>query len=185
MKRKMKTEEILEKLEEGHEPEELFAILSLTKDQFKSLSDHEDDSVLMHLARQPRFPKELIPKFVNHESEFVRSCIAEHRKLTAEQREKLAEDSDWGTRCNIALNPKTTTPLIIRLSCDEHHLVNNDAFPRLKNMDVTLRNMEKAFDLIKNSDYISNENLKKTFNVLSQKIDVPEVATFMKALLHT
>jgi hypothetical protein len=163
--KKMKTEDILKKieeLEEFYEIRDFIHSLDLTKEQFEILAENEDRG--------------------------VRQAIAEHSDLPNALVYKLAEDKDQhnSVRRAIAFLSDLPDDLIIRLSCDSDCVnISIKGFEKLKNLsNLKSEDLEKAYDLIRTSKIIGRENFEKTFDyIISNFPELSEAAKLFKSII--
>ncbi len=123
---KMKTEDILEKLEglKYLEIEDFILSLDLTKEQFQILSKNEDMWVRWAIAEHPDLPKYLMYKWVEDEDAgarwSVRWRIVERPDLPKDLMYKWVEDEDESVRQRIAEHPNLPEDLMYKMSEDEN-----------------------------------------------------------------
>jgi hypothetical protein len=155
---KMKTKDILKKLEELKELglagiRDFILSLDLTNEQFKILSEEKSWIVVWSITRRPDLPEDLMYK--------------------------MAEDDDGDIRCDIASCPDLPNDLIIRLSCDFSWGTSFEKLSTLKSEDL-----ENAYDLIRTSKFRGREEFEETFNYLISNFpELSEAAKLFKSII--
>ena len=74
---------------------------------------------------------EVLELMARDPSAFIRSCVADKRKLGAQLFDALSRDEDEGVRARIAFNQKVPVEILQRLTMDESELVRDAAAARL------------------------------------------------------
>lgn len=78
---------------------------------------------------------EQLDKLVNDSNDLVRANVANQRNLTGDQVEKLVNDPDNLVRVNITQHPKTTKEQLEKLAKDKSLWVGNTALDRLESFE--------------------------------------------------
>jgi hypothetical protein len=187
--KKMKTEDILKKIEELEDWDEIrdfILSLELTKEQFEVLSENEAEWVRWGIANHPNLPKDLMYKLAEDEYDLVKQKIAYHPDLPEYLVYKMTEDKDEDVRRAISEHPYLPDDLIIRLCCDYWNITSRDGFDEKleKPKNLKAEDLENAYDLIRTSKYISRKEFERTFNyIISNFPDLAEAAKLFKSII--
>jgi hypothetical protein len=188
-KKRMKTEDILKKIEGlkyRYEFEDFISSLNLTDEQFQILSENEDTQVRWRMAKRPDLPKDLMYKLAEDKSSTIRCIIAQHPKLPEDLVYKMAEDKVKPVRYTITTRDDLPKDLIIILHCDSFwRKVIIEGSKRLeKPKNLKSEDLENAYDLIRTSKYIGREEFERTFDyIISTFPEVSEAAKFFKSII--
>jgi hypothetical protein len=184
---KMKTEDILKKLEEleYYEIKDFIHSLELTNEQFEILSEKEDKWIKFDVARHPDLPESSMYKLADTGYAIVRWSIADRLDLPKDLMYKLTEDEEGDVRWSTAERSDLPEDLIIRLSCDTDSNTSDEGFEKFKELkNLKSEDLENAYDLIRTSKCIGRKQFEKTFDyIISNFPDLAEAAKLFKSII--
>jgi hypothetical protein len=97
------------------------------------ISDSEPNEMRIHsMAQNPSTPSDILSRFANSETKWIREEAANNSSLSFDDIRKLAADDYWRSRYNIAGNPSTPTSVLAELAKDDEDLVAEEAAKALK-----------------------------------------------------